>query len=244
MILKLGRSDGLNTLTIQKEKLNLREWNRSGRKIVRGPTNKQESEMESDKNTIIRDHLHNGFVESQKVIQFQDLKATSILGLSTLILGGVYALASTIGSVEVKKDLTLISSLPNYPCLFLLFLTILSFAFIALTVGCVWKCIKCIRPAKPLNKTFHPYILFPIYNGSSEQSRKLEEFHKEFSDSVDENTAFKKLAEDYRGQAIQLGRILDRKINAIREAITLIWYQLMVSAFLGASLIVLLITSV
>lgn len=168
-------------------------------------------------NSEVRKHFTLGYTESQKVIQFQDVKASGVLGFSSLLFGSSSALAKWILEYEVEQGVPLLELLVQNR--FVLLLLLLSYgAMVFFTYHSVKNAFESIRPSLPGDHNYYPSLLFFCHDDSSKQKDYLSLKCKRMK-QADKSEAEDLMLDDYAHQAEQIGRILGKKINAVDRAI-------------------------
>jgi len=212
---------------------------------------------------LVKAHLTDGYQNTQKVIQFQDVKASTVIGLSTLFSGLIVAAGKWVLEFEVGKDLTIFSELPNLPHTEILaWGGILSVSALISSSVCILFCIHAVLPRLPNIDAYNPYLLFPICSKTRDIRNKWIWWWKRtktknqadfLCDEVDrlvgmEATGFNDLAstirEDYKKQLVQVGIIIFKKIQYVQFGVRALFFQLLITAVtLGLMVVFLLLVA-
>ena len=183
--------------------------------------------MSEQLDTMIRDHMQNGFSEAQRIIQFQDVKASSVLGFTTLVFTSAGGVTGWLLASEVEAGVTFISLAGDVADWILFVGGVLAAGMILNWIKCIRRCHDCIRPRTPRNGFYVPNLLFPFHDQAKpEEIETLQARYDALRDSTTEQAAVQMIVEDYKDQAKQLGRIQFEKIKAVRLAIPYMFRQL------------------
>lgn len=201
--------------------------------------NKEESGVEF---SSVREHLDTGYQNTQKLIQFQDIKASTLIGINTLMAGFVVLVCKWVISLEVAdKDLLIRRIAPESigywaTCVGFLF-ALISLVYTAISIG---YCISAITPRSPKTSRFMPYILFPFHNSESETCGDELVAHIDLLLSGEE--PYKDfIFNEYKRQLIQVGDIVFKKVISLKSAV---YHQKRQIFFAGLAVITLCCTSV
>ena len=224
--------------------------------VITGCENKEKV----DRFLLAKSHLSDGYQNTQKTIQFQDLKASTIVGLSTLFSGLIVAAAKWVLGFEIAKDVTIFSELATLPYTPLLAWSgALSVAALVLSSTCILLCIHAVLPRLPKSDSYNPYLLFPICNRSldrknqkiprrskSNTKTQVDLLSEEFDSFIrSEKSSFEELStairSDYQRQLIQVGSIIYKKIKYVQFGVRSLFAQLLISAVAIVMLAVFLI---
>ena len=184
-------------------------------------------------------HLACGYENTQRLIQFQDIKASAMIGLSTLVTGFTALTASW--SIERVGDWngTMVrgglDAISDHPFLITSTIALGVFSLFASAMT-LWFCISCIRPRGASTAHFQPYILFPAHKTEEEKTKlddELSTFIKLNEEQFNEVQESRLL--EYRRQIIQVGKILGLKISRLRwSGIWFLVQTVSLALFLGS----------
>jgi hypothetical protein len=204
---------------------------------------------------LIRDHYQYGFIESQRIIQFQDTKAWKVLSIATLIFGGTLALVRWIFEFETSNGQKLSHKLDQFNCFWIIVAVAILIFFVG-ALGCtILFCQQCVMPRPPketpeehinaelIKLPFSPNILFPYHNPDCpNQLEKLEKRSRELLKRSDNDPVLEFIQMDYEHQSKQLGRILFIKIDMVNKAIRSLFWELFASITIISGSVIFLIS--
>lgn len=179
---------------------------------------------------VLMEHLRTSHANVQDVIKFVDTKTGALTGLVTLVLAFPFFLVQYItgDSFDANKWNNPFPSVPNLPAVSLTFLGMSLLGGIS-SIYCSMNSLIARPPASWLKPKATPMnnfcILFPFYTPN-----QTNEAHEYFSKIVSGITQ-KELLTEYQHQAVQLGRIVERKIRWHRWAARMFTVQLVLPLF-------------
>ena len=185
---------------------------------------REESETKATCPTI-SEHLERSYNNTQKLIQFQDLKSSTIIGLSTISVGVIFGAFKWIVDSEIS-DTPLIEAISAsaWGCLLLALTGLAILLSLGFCIACLWMCTSAIIPRTSKNTDFRPYALFPVWTSNTER-RKLDDYLEYSLECFgDESRRF--VNHEYQVQLIQVGRILGLKIEDLKQGIRFFRNQL------------------